>query len=106
MNVTFMDELTETQKAIVELIARYQKENDGWYPAIRDILDYHDCPVSSTSVINYNFIRLEKLDYIERRPMRPTVRLSRKAMRELRYIRKHPKKHLMLSKYNPSYSTR
>lgn len=55
--------LTERQKKILEVLARFQKQN-GYPPSIREICDKAD--ISSTSVVNYYLDQLEEMGYIER----------------------------------------
>lgn len=55
--------LTERQKKILEVLARFQKQN-GYPPSIREICD--KAGISSTSVVNYYLDQLEEMGYIER----------------------------------------
>jgi repressor LexA len=55
--------LTERQKKILDVLARFQKQN-GYPPSIREICDKAD--ISSTSVVNYYLDQLEEMGYIER----------------------------------------
>lgn len=71
-----MEELTYTQQEVLKLVKRYQDENDNWYPTLRDLLDYPESPVRSTSSVNHVLSALEVLGYIERREMKSSVRLS------------------------------
>jgi repressor LexA len=56
-------ELTERQRKIIEVLARYQEKN-GYPPSIREICDHAN--ISSTSVVNYYLDQLEGMGYIER----------------------------------------
>jgi repressor LexA len=55
--------LTERQKKILEVLARFQKQN-GYPPSIREICEKAD--ISSTSVVNYYLEQLQEMGYIER----------------------------------------
>jgi repressor LexA len=55
--------LTERQKKIMEVLARFQKQF-GYPPSIREIGEKAD--ISSTSVVNYYLDQLEEMGYIER----------------------------------------
>jgi repressor LexA len=55
--------LTERQKKILEVLARFFKQY-GYPPSIREICDKAD--ISSTSVVNYYLDQLEEMGYIER----------------------------------------
>jgi repressor LexA len=55
--------LTERQKRILEVLARFQKQY-GYPPSIREIGEKAD--ISSTSVVNYYLEQLEEMGYIER----------------------------------------
>jgi repressor LexA len=55
--------LTERQKKILDVLARFQKMN-GYPPSIREICDKAE--ISSTSVVNYYLDQLEEMGYIER----------------------------------------
>jgi repressor LexA len=55
--------LSERQKKILEVLARFQKQN-GYPPSIREIGEKAD--ISSTSVVNYYLDQLEEMGYIER----------------------------------------
>jgi repressor LexA len=55
--------LTERQKKILDVLARFQKQN-GYPPSIREICEKAD--ISSTSVVNYYLDQLQEMGYIER----------------------------------------
>jgi repressor LexA len=55
--------LTERQKKIMEVLARFQQQF-GYPPSIREIGEKAD--ISSTSVVNYYLDQLEEMGYIER----------------------------------------
>jgi repressor LexA len=55
--------LSERQRKILELLARFQKQN-GYPPSIREICD--SVKISSTSVVNYYLNQLEEMGFIER----------------------------------------
>ena len=79
-----MNDLSITQQRVLLLIARYQSENDDWYPTLRELIDYPDSPVSSTSSVNYVLNDLMKLGYVERRVQKSSVRLSKKGKRAIK----------------------
>ncbi len=55
--------LTERQKRILEVLARFQNQH-GYPPSIREICDKAE--ISSTSVVNYYLDQLEEMSFIER----------------------------------------
>ncbi len=55
--------LTERQKRILDVLARFQNQY-GYPPSIREICDQAE--ISSTSVVNYYLEQLEDMQYIER----------------------------------------
>jgi len=55
--------LTERQKKILDVLARFQKQY-GYPPSIREICEKAD--ISSTSVVNYYLDQLQEMGYIER----------------------------------------
>jgi repressor LexA len=55
--------LSERQKRILDVLARFQKIN-GYPPSIREICD--KAQISSTSVVNYYLDQLEEMGYIQR----------------------------------------
>lgn len=78
-----MDTLTKSQRKLLVLIKRYEKENDGWHPTLRDLISFEDSPHKSTSSVGYAISGLEEKGYVERRPTKPAVRLSEKGRRFL-----------------------
>ena len=55
--------LTERQKKILDVLARFQRQY-GYPPSIREICEKAD--ISSTSVVNYYLDQLQEMGYIER----------------------------------------
>ncbi len=58
--------MSDKQRRILEFLEGYYDEC-GFPPSMREIMD--GCVISSTSVVAYNLVRLEKLGYILRDPL-------------------------------------
>lgn len=54
--------ISDRQHRIFEFIVEYKSQNDGNSPTIREIAD--GCGISSTSVVNYNLMKLAKFGII------------------------------------------
>lgn len=100
-----MDELTKTQQEVLKLLEQYEIDNDGWYPTLREILEYEDCPVSSTSSLSYVINTLEVLGYVERRAARPAIRITTLGKDVLAHARKNEPMKLNITKYITPFQT-
>ena len=68
------DSLHPTAVKVMQAIAKYEKENAGWHPTVRDIME--KLGGKSTSAIVYWIEKLEKQGYMESRPGKPAIRLT------------------------------